>query len=175
MIVSVNRTNIVTSVTASKRFVRLLVVLAVPATSLADHVFVYRWSDPLDGDVHYSAMAPEDQPFDIIVIEHAPPADVNLQRRLAEMDEHTDQRIDERKQRREAARLDAALAAARQQDCVRLRDRQVTLESRPGRRFLIVDADGSPRRMTEDERQDKLAAGRQQIAERCADTKSRQQ
>ena len=175
MTVSVNRTNIVTSVTAGKRFVRLLVVLAVPVTSLADHAFVYRWSDQSDGDVHYSATAPDDQPFDIIVIEHVPPADVNLQRRLAEMDEHTDQRIDARKQRRETKRLNAALAAARQQDCVGLRGRQATLESRPGRRFLVVDADGNPRRMTEDERQDKLATGRQQIAERCADNKSPQQ
>ena len=174
MIVSVDRNNTGMSVTASKQFVCLLVVLAVPLTALADHVLVYRWSDPVDGDVHYSATAPENQPFDTIAIEHAPATDLGLQRRLAEMDEHTDQRIDARKQRREAKRLDAALAAARQQNCVRLRNQQVTLESRPGRRFLIVDADGNPRRMTEDERQKKLTTGRQQLAEQCANNESRQ-
>lgn len=89
------------------------------------------------------------------------------------MDEQTDRRIDARKQRREAARLDAALAEARQQDCSRLQDRQTTLERHPGRRFLIADAEGNPRRMTEDERQEKLTVGRELIAERCASQKSR--
>ena len=175
MIVSINRAIIGTLVTASKPFVCLLTVFAMPLTALADHLIVYRWSDPVAGDVHYSAIAPEDQPFALIAIEHAPLTDIELQRRLAEMDERTDRRIDERKQRREAKRLDAALAAAREQDCVRLRDRQVTLESRPGRRFLVVDADGNPRRMTEDERQARLTTGRQQIAELCADNEGRQQ
>ena len=172
MIVSLKQALIGPLMTASKRFAWLLTVLAVPLTALADHVVVYRWSDPMDGDVHYSATAPEDQSFDRIAIEHAPPTDTELQQRLAEMDEQTDRRIDARKQRREAARLDAALAAARQQDCTRLQERQTTLESRPGRRFLIVDAEGTPRRMTEDERQEKLTALRQQIAERCTSKSS---
>lgn len=173
MIVSINRALIGPSMTASKRFAWLVTVLVVPLTALADHVVVYRWSDPVDGDVHYSATAPEDQSFDRIAIEHAPPTDIELQQRLAAMDEQTDRRIDARKQRREAARLDAALAAARQQDCTRLQERQTTLESRPGRRFLIVDAEGNPRRMTEDERQERLTAGRKLIGERCAKQKSR--
>lgn len=79
MIVSANRTFIGPSVTACKRLACLLIMVAVPLTALAEHVVVYRWSDAVDGDVHYSATAPEDQPFDMIAIEHAPPTDIELQ------------------------------------------------------------------------------------------------
>lgn len=97
-----------------------------------------------------------------------------LRQRLAAMDEQTDRRIDARKQRRGVARFDAALAAARKQDCTRFQDRQVTLDSRRGRRLLSVDADRAPRRMAEDERQDNHTAGRELIAECRANQKSRQ-
>lgn len=153
--------------TVRRSFACLLTLLAMPLTAFANHALVYRWVDPVDGDVHYAAMAPGQQPFEVIAIKHAPPTDIALQQRLAELDSEIDERIDARKQQREAKRLDAALTAARQQDCATLRDRQVTLESRPGRRFLIMDAQGNARRMTEEERQTNLTIGSQQITERC--------
>lgn len=130
-------------------------------------MFVYRWFDPVDNDVHYSEIAPQNLPYEMIAIANAPPVDLDVQRRLAEMDQHTDERIEARKQRREEVRLAAAAAAARKVDCARVRDWQARLESRPGPKILAIDAEGNARRMTEAERQEKLAAVRQQISTLC--------
>ncbi len=93
-----------TLVATSMKIISFTLLLAIPITVLAEHLFVYRWLDPVDGDVHYSAAAPATKSFETIAIKHAPPTDHDLQRHLAAVDEKIDQRIDERKQRTSAAR-----------------------------------------------------------------------
>ncbi|MEQ9451633.1 MAG: hypothetical protein RJQ07_08615 [Pseudomonadales bacterium] len=133
----------------------------------ADHVLIFRWVDPVDGDVHYSARAPTAQPYDVVSIEHPQPVDTDVVKRLEAINKQAEQSTAAHKRRREAARIAAAEAATRKQDCAQLRDLQLKLESRPGSRFLVMNSDGTARRMTEAEHQSQLEQARQRIVEAC--------
>lgn len=119
-------------------------------------MFVYRWFDPADNDVHYLEIAPQNLPYEMIAIANEPPVDLDVQRRLAEMDQHADERIEARNRRREAARLE--------QQQLRPRAKWTTRafptgepDSKIGQalKMLVIGAEGTARRMTEAERQDK--------------------
>ena len=65
--------------------IRLISSLAMIGTStsvFSEHVYVYRWTDPVDGDVHYAATAPAGEAYDMLAIQHAPPVDTQRQREL---------------------------------------------------------------------------------------------
>lgn len=146
----------------------MLTVTLAGSSALADHEVIYRWLDPADGGTHFSETPPRNGPYDAIAIEHAAPVDLEVQRRLADVRQHTNEQIDARRQLREMARRDAELAAARAVDCSRARDRETQLESLPGRRMLVIDPDGNAQRMTEPERQETLAAVRAQVSTLCS-------
>lgn len=105
---------------------------------------------------------------------HRPPVDTQRQRELQILDEQINERIEKRKQQREQRRYDAAARVARKKSCTHLRDWITKLESRPGPRILLLDADGNARRLTEDERQAQLADARQQIRAECVATRQGQ-
>lgn len=153
------------------RLISWLVLIGASTSAFSEHVFVYRWIDPVDGDVHYAATAPDGAAYDMVAIQRAPPVDTQRQRELQIIDEQVNERIDARKQQRAKQRYDAAARVARQKSCTRLRDWLQKLESRPGPRLLLVDSDGNARRMTEDERQAKLADAQQRIKAECDATK----
>jgi len=136
--------------------------------SVAESVFVYRWIDPVNSDVHYSEVAPNNVRYEMISIAiKSPSVDPEAQRRSAEMERYTDQRIETRTRRREAEKLAVAAASARKVDCTHALDWKARLKSRPGPKMLVIDAEGNARRMTEAERQKRLAAVRQQVSLLC--------
>ncbi len=149
------------------RLIGGLVLVGANTSAFSEHVYVYRWTDPVDGDVHYAATAPDDVAYDMLAIQHAPPVDKERQRSLQSIDEQVHERIEARKQQRAQQRYDAAAKVARKESCTRLREWLTKLESRPGPKLLLVNADGSARRMTEDERQARLTDARQRIKAEC--------
>lgn len=149
------------------RLIGGLVLIGANTSAFSEHVYVYRWTDPVDGDVHYAATAPDGVAYDMLAIQHAPPFDKERQRKFQSIEEQVNVRIEARKQQRAQQRYDAAAKVARKESCTRLRDWLTKLESRPGPKLLLVDADGGARRMTEDERQARLTDARQRIKAGC--------
>lgn len=136
-------------------------------SAFSEHEFVYRWTGPVDGDVHYAVTAPDDVAYDMHAIRHASPVDTQRQRELQIIDEQVNERTEARKQQRAKRRYDAATRVAREKSCTRLRVWLEKRESRPGPRILLVDDNGNARRMTEDERQAKLADAQQRLEAEC--------
>ena len=56
------------------RLIGGLVLIAASTSAFSEHVYVYRWTDPVDGDVHYDATAHAGEAYDMLAIQHAPPA-----------------------------------------------------------------------------------------------------
>lgn len=138
-----------------------------PASALAGHVYVYRWVDPVDNEIHYSDTAPDSSPSDMVAIDPAPPYDASLHNRLSKMADQAREFVDEQKHERAARRLALALEQARKQSCQQQQQWLAQLESRPGPKLIVVDANGVAQRMTESDRQAKMVQARQQIAQTC--------
>ncbi len=143
-----------------------MVLGLVSVSAFADHEFFYRWLDS-EGDIQFSDIEPQNRPYDLIVISHAPPVDPEVQRRLAEMDRLTAEWAEERKQRAEALRSAAELEASRNEGCARAREQKAKFETVPFARLLVTDDAGNIHRMTESEQQERLSTLVQQISVLC--------
>jgi len=156
------------SMTAIWGIVSTVVLYFILSTmAVADNVLIYRWLDPVDGDIHYSESAPSDVPYEMVVVEPAPPPDPDMQKRLDEMEKIVDEGIKSRELRAEKQRQKAVEAAKRKLDCARVKDWLAKLESRPGPKLLIMDKTGQARRMTEEVRQQKLTEAKDQATALC--------
>jgi hypothetical protein len=149
------------------RSARVVLALGlVSVNAFADHEFLYRWVDST-GDVQFSDIEPQNRPYDLIAIPHAPPADPEVQRRLAEMDRLTSEWAEERNQQAEAVRSAAELEASRKEGCARAREQETELKTVPYARLLVTDDAGNAHRMTDTEQQERLSKAMQQISELC--------
>ena len=144
-------------------------IFLIPTIASAEHVFVYRWIDPVDGDVHYGSEPPENGVYEMVHTDAAPPPDPVLEERFDEMNTEVDQYLQERKRRHQAKLQQAAEEATKNLDCQRAKDWLAKLESRPGPHILLVSPDGSGRRMTEDERQARMISTKQRINQLCTE------
>ena len=146
-----------------------VLLMLMATTASAEHVYIYRWVDPADGDVHYAERPPPHDAYDLIATEGPPPPDAAAEQRRRAIEAQAEQGlIDERRQRAQR-RQQAAEAAARRDECERLREWQAKLESRPGSRLLVIESEDAARRMTEGERQERLAETRERIGAVCQD------
>ena len=144
-----------------------LLVLA-GSSAAAGHVYIYRWVDAVDGDVHYAEHPPGQADYDLVAIDSPPPPDAEAIQRLRDIEAQADQGlIEQRRRRAEARRRRATDAALRRNECERLKEWLSRLESRPGSRLLVIESENSARRMTESERQERLAETRERIGEVC--------
>lgn len=143
----------------------LLMLMATTAS--AEHVYIYRWVDPVDGDVHYAEHPPPHEPYDLVATESPPPPDAEAEQRHQAIEAQAEQGLIEERRRRDQRRQHAAEAAAERGECERLREWQARLESRPGSRLLVIESERAARRMTEGERQERLAETRERIGAVC--------
>ncbi|MEF8833432.1 MAG: DUF4124 domain-containing protein [Halofilum sp. (in: g-proteobacteria)] len=137
------------------------VVLSAPLS--ADEI--YKWVDE-EGVTHYSQQPPP--AGEAARVEVDSPPDEELERERREM-EATGQRLEaEREERREAeqqAQENATERAQREQRCAELRSSLGKLTE--NRRLLVPDGEGGVRRLSEEERQARVAERRRQIEEQC--------
>ena len=160
----------VTSRAAGRRALVAASVVAglLGATSVnAGHVLIYRWVDPADQQVRFSDHAPTNVEAEVVVIQEPPPADPDAIARLQAIDAQADRMAREQHKRLMAAQRDAAQAAARGLDCSRARNWLAELNRRPGPRLRLIEVDGTARRMTEEERQARIADVASQIGDFC--------
>jgi len=144
-----------------------VLLLLIAGTASGEHVYIYRWVDPVDGDVHYGERPPAHDAYDLLATESPPPPDTAAEQRRQAIEAQAAQGLIEERRRRAQRRQQAAEAAARRDECERLREWQARLESRPGSRLLVIESENTARRMTESERQQRLAAVRERIVAAC--------
>lgn len=149
----------------------LLLGLSLFVETLAAHaapIVVYRWVDPENRRVHYSDSKPPNAVYEVVPVAGAPPHDPNAERRLQAIESETTRWALTQMREQELQQRENADAVARKRDCERARSQLENLSLRPGPRLRLVESDGAARRMTEEERQDRIAAGAQRVDTLCA-------
>ena len=129
---------------------------------------IYKWTDK-DGTVQYTQMPP---PEDVQVIEieepAPPPADpAGESARVQEQVEAMEERMKAREDAATEAEQEAKNREIRRQNCATARHNLGELQQGGGRRYRA--ADGSVLRLTEAERQQRIAEANEQIKEFCQD------
>lgn len=121
---------------------------------------IYKWVDA-QGTTHFGAQPPAGQMAETLSRVAAPPKPTT-QPTAAEQDENPDaqQRDIDRKVKQQVASQEAE----RKRYCETLRTNLAQLENNPRVR---VEENGEVRRVTEDERQERIAETRQKIGENC--------
>lgn len=141
-----------------------LAMLCTPAG--ADRI--YKWTDK-DGTVQYTQMPPPEDVQAIEIQDPAPPP-ADPAGESAQVQEQVDA-MEERMKAREEAAAKAEQKAEnreiRRQNCATARHNLGELQQGGGRRYRA--ADGSVLRLTEEERQQRIAEANQQIEEFCQD------
>lgn len=151
----------------NRRLAATLIVLLVTAAS-SPQAAIYRWMDD-QGVVHYSETPPPAENVDrgtrITTDGPATGATAQARQRLRAMEEQLEAMS---KQRQEAA-TEAAEAQREEErlasNCTAARKNLTNLENRRQRR--IVDDAGNVTALTEEDRQQRMAEARTQIAENC--------
>ncbi len=126
---------------------------------------IYKWVDE-EGVTHYSQQPPPSGDADRVGVDTPP--DEEIAREREEMEETGERLEAQREQRREAeqqAQENAAERERRQQRCADLRASLQKLTE--NRRLLVPDEEGNVRRLSEEERQQRVAERRRQIDEQC--------
>ncbi|MEK7322698.1 MAG: DUF4124 domain-containing protein [Pseudomonadota bacterium] len=142
----------------------LLLALGAPAAYSA----MYKWIDA-NGKVQYSQTPPPEGQFK--ELKPGPPpvqpaeAQKQLQDLLQKQDEVRTQRDTDKKEKEDKATEQARLAVT----CARAKRELALLENNPGRRIGITGDDGQMSRMTEQEREVRLAEARKIASETCKD------
>lgn len=140
----------------------VLLMLSVPSV----HARIYKWTDT-GGKIHYSETPPPDgQQFNEIntapVPQSSDEADRQLQDTLKRQQESEKQEDAEKNKEKEQA----ARQAKMDQFCDQARENLSKLENGMARRLAIVE-NGEVARMTEDERQAKIAEIQKTISKNC--------
>ena len=148
----------------STRMALLLIgLLAVPSALVAQDA--YKWVDD-EGVTHYGQNPPPD--VDAVPVGTDEPPEEEVERARERMQE-TEERLEQsRKERLEAQREadeEAEKRARQQKRCEQLRQALKTLTE--NRNLLKSDGEGGTARMTEEERQERVAKRRRQIEEEC--------
>ena len=132
----------------------MCVFVGLPRAQAAPPV-VYRWVDPVDRQVHYSDSKPQDAAYEVVPVDRSPPRDPEAERRLEAIDIEAKRWASVQMRELEIQQREEADAAARALDCARASSQLGNLSMRPGPRLRLIESDGTARRMTEEERQDR--------------------
>ena len=130
-------------------------------------IVVYRWVDPESRQVHYSDTQSQSTAYEVVALAGSPPPDPEAARRLEAIEAATTRWASAQMRELELQQLDEADAATRGLDCERASRQLEKLNMRPGPRLRLVEVDGTARRMTEDERQERMADAEQLISTLC--------
>jgi len=132
------------------------------------HGAIYKWQDE-QGITHFSDAPPADGRFEIVPQPRLPPADPEAARRLEELLQSQKQAEEDQQMKKQEKMKAVEQQAALAETCRRAKERLAVLESRPGSRIKITEPDGTQRRLTEEERQTRLAEAQKQIADSCGE------
>ena len=142
----------------------LLLTLALVSAPLAQ-AEVYRWVDE-NGVVHFSQRPPQQGDYQEQKLRVAPPADPEAARaRVDKLIERQKNAEAARRQHRKEAAEAAKKREIQQQNCNKARQHLDGLLARP--RVLMRNPDGTMTRLTEEERQTRIAETRKRIEEFC--------
>jgi hypothetical protein len=129
---------------------------------------IYKWVDQ-NGEIQYTQLPP---PADVEILEirnAPPPADdpAAERARLQQEVEALDERMEERQEAAAKADLRAKNAEIRRQNCINARKNLGELQQGGVKRYRT--ADGEVLRLSEDDRQQRIAETNEQITENCKD------
>ncbi len=128
------------------------------------HAEMYKWVDE-EGNTHYSQSPP---PGDVEVQTIKPPPKVKSDTAAESQDDSEDKTDASGAEDKISAENQAALdknAEINKRNCEIAKKNLVTVKDNP--RVFSTDADGTRRRIGEDERQEKIAAAQKAIADYC--------
>ena len=131
--------------------------------SAAASAEVYRWVDA-QGQVHYGDQPPADAPFETIPPPLSPAAD-GAQQALRDYVRTLEVQDAERATEAEQKRRQEEREADRRAECESSRQRRARLENP---RRLEYQADGTARRLTEEERQARILEMEKRLADACS-------
>ncbi|MCB4796774.1 DUF4124 domain-containing protein [Pseudomonas sp. NP21570] len=120
---------------------------------------VYKWVDA-QGVTHFGAQPPQGQQVETVNTVTAPAKSTTMPAPVAEDETEVDQQSIDRKVKRQVAEQEAE----RKRYCETMRTNLAQLQNNPRVR---VEEKGETRRITEEERQAKIAETRGKIAENC--------
>ncbi|ALP54988.1 hypothetical protein Tel_17180 (plasmid) [Candidatus Tenderia electrophaga] len=148
---------------------RILVIagLFFASLSISAHSAVYQWTDN-NGVNHFTQRPPTDRQYKVVTPNPVKPEDAEkAQRQLDALIEKqkASQEAREAKQRENAEK--EAERKKRQQQCNQARERLANLQNRP--RLRITEQDGTVRRASEEERQERISQASNSIDELCSD------
>lgn len=134
-------------------------LLALSASAMAGQV--YKWVDA-QGNTHFGAQPPQGQEATSINTVVAPPpkAATPAAPTLPSLEDDAEQKAADAKVKAEVAAKDAEL----KKYCESMRTNLAQLRNNPR---VMVDVMGEPRRLTEEERQARIAESEKSIAENC--------
>jgi type IV secretory pathway VirB10-like protein len=144
---------------------QLCLLMTVLLVSVSVQAKIYTWVDE-DGQTHYAQQPPASGDAKEVDVPPPPPIDpVDAQQQV---DELIEQQENAEKAQQEAAEKQAQAAERQQkidQNCQIAQQNLRGYQNNPGRR--IIDADGNVTRMSEEERQQKIAQTQEQIDLYC--------
>ncbi|ESQ97208.1 MULTISPECIES: DUF4124 domain-containing protein [Stutzerimonas stutzeri subgroup] len=120
---------------------------------------VYKWVDA-QGVTHFGAQPPQGQQVETVNTVTAPAKSTTMPAPVVEDETEVDQQSIDRKVKRQVAEQEAE----RKRYCETMRTNLAQLQNNPRVR---VEEKGETRRITEEERQARIAATRDKIAENC--------
>jgi Domain of unknown function (DUF4124) len=146
----------------------LSLLFAATQSASGDTDKIYKWMDP-NGTIQYTQLPP---PPDVQVLEimNAPPPanDAAAERaRVQQETEALDERMNERQEATAKAELRAKNKEIRRQNCVTATKNLTELQQGGIKRYRT--ADGEVLRLSEDDRQKRIAETEKQITENCKD------
>ena len=142
----------------------LMLTLALVSAPLAQ-AEVYRWVDE-NGGVHFSQRPPQQGDYQEQKLRVAPPADPEAARaRVDKLIERQKNAEEAKRQHQKEAAEAAKKREIQQQNCNKARQHLDGLLARP--RVLMRNPDGTMTRLSEEERQARIAETRKRIEEFC--------
>lgn len=144
-------------------FARHLGLLAGVLFSAAASAEVYRWVDA-QGQLHYGDQPPADVPFETIPAP-LPPVGDGAQQALRDYVRTLEVQDAERATQAELKRREGERETDRRADCESSRQRRARLENP---RQLEYQANGTARRLTEEERQARILEMEKRLADACS-------
>lgn len=148
------------------KYLALVGLLVLSWTAPAQAV-VYQWVDE-NGAQQFSQRPPPDRDYKAITPVPNPPGDVEeAKKRMQTILELQKASQEAREKRQHEQQEKTAKKKLRQQQCRQAQERLTNLQSRP--RVRVTNADGTVRRISEEERQEKIRNTSSLIEEVCSD------
>ena len=144
---------------------KVLMTLFVFLIVTVAHAETYKWLDN-DGRIHFTDRPPFDRPYELINQPDSVPS--NSQQRMKSLVESQKKAQEDRQAMKEDRAKQESEKKMLDERCEKLRKRESVLANRPARKIFTTDDDGTKRRLTEEEKEERLKKVKKQIKEVCS-------